>query len=48
MTVWVLLTQCPYQANVLPAQSVEISVEMVAPPSPGTFQGNWKLMQPGR
>ncbi len=36
----------PLQANVLPAQSVEISVEMVAPQDPGTYQGNWKLSNP--
>ena len=34
----------PFQASVLPAQSVEISIEMVAPSSPGAYQGNWKLM----
>jgi hypothetical protein len=36
----------PLEANVLPAQSVEISIEMIAPSSPGTYQGNWKLMNP--
>jgi hypothetical protein len=36
----------PLQGSVPPAQSVEISVEMIAPPSPGTYQGNWKLMNP--
>jgi hypothetical protein len=36
----------PLQANVLPAQSVEISIEMIAPTSPGTYQGNWKLSNP--
>jgi len=34
------------QENVPPAQSVEISVEMVAPTAPGTYQGNWKLANP--
>jgi hypothetical protein len=29
-----------------PAQSVEISVEMVAPLAHGTYQGNWKLSNP--
>lgn len=29
--------------TVLPAHSVEISVEMVAPLGSGTYQGNWKL-----
>lgn len=33
----------PLQEGVLPAESVEISVEMVAPTEPGTYQGNWKL-----
>ncbi len=36
----------PLQATVLPAQSVEISVEMIAPQAPGTYQGNWKLSNP--
>jgi len=36
----------PLQATVLPAQSVEISVEMIAPQAPGTYQGNWKLSYP--
>jgi len=29
--------------TVLPAQSVEISIDMVAPEGAGTYQGNWKL-----
>jgi hypothetical protein len=33
----------PLQGSVLPAQSVEISIEMIAPQSAGTYQGNWKL-----
>jgi len=33
----------PLQAAILPAQSVEISIDMVAPQNPGTYQGNWKL-----
>lgn len=33
----------PLQDAVLPAQSVEISIDMVAPQTPGTYQGNWKL-----
>jgi hypothetical protein len=32
--------------DVPPQQSVEISVEMVAPSTPGTYQGNWKLADP--
>jgi hypothetical protein len=31
---------------VQPAQDVEISIEMVAPQDPGTYQGNWKLSNP--
>lgn len=31
---------------VLPAQSIEISVDMVAPDEAGTYQGNWKLSNP--
>ncbi len=34
------------QEQVRPAQSVEVSVEMVAPMTPGTYQGNWKLADP--
>ena len=36
----------PLKGNVLPSQNVEISVEMVAPQSPGTYQGNWKMTNP--
>jgi hypothetical protein len=36
----------PLQADILPDQSVEISVEMSAPANPGTYQGNWKLSNP--
>lgn len=32
--------------EVRPAQSVEISIDMVAPMAPGTYQGNWKLSNP--
>ncbi len=31
------------QEQVLPGQSVEVSVDMVAPDSPGEYQGNWKM-----
>jgi hypothetical protein len=34
------------QETVLPAHSVEISIEMVAPLAAGTYQGNWKLSNP--
>jgi hypothetical protein len=33
----------PLAGNVAPGQSVDISVDLVAPTSPGKFQGNWKL-----
>lgn len=36
----------PLPTNVLPDQSVEISIEMIAPTVPGSYQGNWKLMNP--
>jgi hypothetical protein len=36
----------PLKGYVSPSQNVEISVEMVAPQSPGTYQGNWKLANP--
>jgi hypothetical protein len=36
----------PLKGYVSPSQSVEISVEMVAPQTPGTYQGNWKLANP--
>jgi len=32
--------------TVLPGQNVEISIEMVAPRSSGTYQGNWMLSNP--
>ena len=36
----------PLNETVLPAQSVEISIDMVAPDAAGTYQGNWKLSNP--
>lgn len=33
----------PLKGSVAPGQTVEISVDMVAPHSPGTYQSNWKL-----
>ena len=33
----------PLLEVVPPDHSVEVSVEMVAPPAPGSYQGNWKL-----
>lgn len=32
--------------TVAPGQSIEISVEMIAPQMPGTYQGNWMLANP--
>lgn len=32
--------------EVSPGQSVEIAIDMLAPPQSGTFQGNWKLRNP--
>ncbi|HSB66443.1 MAG TPA: NBR1-Ig-like domain-containing protein [Anaerolineales bacterium] len=36
----------PMPKNVPVSNNVEISVEMIAPPVPGTYQGNWKLSDP--
>ena len=36
----------PLKGAVSPSQNVEISIEMVAPQSPGSYQGNWKLANP--
>jgi len=33
----------PLLSNVSPGDSVEVTVEMIAPQRPGTFQSNWKL-----
>lgn len=33
----------PIPGNVAPGQTVDISVDLVAPSEPGTYQGNWKL-----
>lgn len=33
----------PLRGQVAPGQSVDIQVDMVAPLTPGTYQGNWKL-----
>ncbi len=34
------------QENVPPEHTIEVSVEMVAPQSSGSYQGNWKLADP--
>lgn len=36
-------TSLPLSTTVPPTQSVELSVDMVAPDKPGKYQGNWKL-----
>lgn len=33
----------PLKGQIAPGQSVDIQVDMVAPLSPGSYQGNWKL-----
>ena len=33
----------PLEKQVLPDETIDISVDMIAPESPGTYQGNWKL-----
>lgn len=33
----------PFKGKVASGQTVEVSVDMVAPQSPGTYQSNWKL-----
>jgi len=37
----------PLSGEVLPGQSVDISVDMVAPSTAGRYQGNWKLRNAG-
>jgi hypothetical protein len=34
-------------ANVAPGQTIDISVNLVAPNTQGTYRGNWKLKEPG-
>jgi hypothetical protein len=33
----------PLNGNISPGQTVDLSVDMVAPEKPGTYRGNWKL-----
>lgn len=40
-------TRVPLPRSVSPGQSVDVSVDMVAPQTAGTFQGNWKLRNAG-
>lgn len=37
------LASVPLRGEVLPGQTVDIAVDMVAPTQPGKYQGNWKL-----
>jgi hypothetical protein len=37
----------PLGRNVPPGESVEISVDMISPTSPGTYQSNWKMRNAG-
>lgn len=36
-------TSVPLPKSVAPNESVDITIDMVAPTTPGTYQGNWKL-----
>lgn len=33
--------------TVAPGQTIDVSVNLVAPANPGTYKGNWKLKEPG-
>jgi hypothetical protein len=33
--------------SVAPGQTIDVSVNLTAPASPGTYKGNWKLREPG-
>ena len=33
--------------TVAPGQTIDVSVNLVAPSNPGTYKGNWKLKEPG-
>ena len=37
----------PLAGDVAPGQTVDLTVDMVAPATPGSFQGNWKLRNAG-
>jgi hypothetical protein len=39
--------EIPFNSTIKPGQSVDISVDMVAPRQPGPHQSNWKLRNPG-
>lgn len=34
------------EAEVLPGQAIDLSIDMIAPTTPGTYQGNWMLQAP--
>ena len=36
-------TRVPLNASVAPGSSVDLTVDMIAPTTPGTYQSNWKL-----
>ena len=34
------------ETEVLPGQAIDLSIDMIAPTAPGTYQGNWMLQAP--
>lgn len=40
-------TQQLTNATVAPNQTINVSINLVAPGSPGTYRGNWKMREPG-
>ena len=40
-------SQALTNTNIAPNQTVDISVNLVAPNTPGTYRGNWKIREPG-
>jgi hypothetical protein len=36
----------PLSGNVVPGQTIDLSVELIAPGNPGTYRGNWMLRNP--
>ena len=38
-----LTTSFPFPATVAPGQTIDLSVSLVAPATPGSYQGDWKL-----
>jgi len=37
------LSNIPLEGQVAPNETVDVSVDLIAPEAPGTYQGNWKL-----